>query len=156
MPQLRPTVPGDVPRILALIGSIFREYDCVLNVETEDVHLQNPGEYFRRRGGEFWVVEDAGEIVATGGFILVGEVAELKSLYVDPRRRRQGWGRRLTELVIARARERGCTRLALWSDTRFTKAHALYRDLGFTQEGERDLHDSNHSREYGFYLLLKQ
>jgi putative acetyltransferase len=155
MPQLRPTVPNDTPRITALIAAIFREYDCVLNTETEDVHLQDPGEYFRGHGGEFWVVEDGGEIVATGGFVLNGEVAELKSLYVDPLVRRQGWGRRLTELVIANARELGCTRLELWSDTRFTKAHALYRSLGFTQEGERDLHDSNHSREYGFCLLLK-
>ena len=32
---LRPTVPEDVPGILALIGEVYREYDCVLDAEGE-------------------------------------------------------------------------------------------------------------------------
>lgn len=155
MTQLRPTIPDDVPGILALIGGIFREYDCVLDAENEDTHLLNPGEYFRSRGGEFWVAENAGEIVATVGFTVHDAVAELKSLYVHPALRRQGWGERLTQMVVEHARTNDCSRLELWSDTRFTNAHKLYRRMGFQPMGERDLHDSNNSREFGFFLPLE-
>jgi putative acetyltransferase len=150
--QFRPTVPEDVPGILALIAEVYGEYDCVLDAETEERHLLEPGPYFRARGGEFWVVEDAGRIVATAAVMLEEEAGELKSLYVHRSLRRQGWGRRLTELTIEYARAKGKRRMILWSDTRFLDAHSLYRRLGFREMGVRELHDSNNSVEYGFEL----
>jgi putative acetyltransferase len=152
--QLRPTVPEDVPGILALIAEVYGEYDCVLDAETEERHLLEPGPYFRARGGEFWVVEDAGRIVATAAVMLEEDAGELKSLYVHTSLRRQGWGRRLTELTIEYARARAKRRMILWSDTRFLDAHRLYRRLGFREIGTRELHDSNNSVEYGFELSL--
>ncbi|HEV7842158.1 MAG TPA: GNAT family N-acetyltransferase [Pyrinomonadaceae bacterium] len=152
--QFRPTVPEDVPGILALIAEVYGEYDCVLDAETEERHLLEPGPYFRARGGEFWVVEDAGRIVATAAVMLEEEAGELKSLYVHTSLRRQGWGRRLTELTIEYARARAKRRMILWSDTRFLDAHSLYRNLGFREMGVRELHDSNNSVEYGFELSL--
>ena len=151
---LRPTVPDDVPLIFVLIDEIFAEYDCKLNVETEDVHLVAPGPYFRQRGGEFWVVENDGAILATVAVLLHEDAGELKALYVHKTLRRHGWGRRLTNLAIDFARGASKPRLILWSDTRFTDAHRLYRKMGFHEFGERDLHDSNNSKEYGFELTL--
>ena len=40
--------------------------------------------------------------------------------------------------------------MVLWTDTRFLDAHRLYRSLGFREYGERLLHDSNNTKEYGF------
>jgi N-acetylglutamate synthase-like GNAT family acetyltransferase len=151
---LRPTIPEDVPGILALIGEIYAEYDCVLNAELEEQHLLEPGPYFRGHGGEFWVVEEEGKIVATAAVSLHEDSGELKTLYVHPSLRRQGWGRRLTTLTMDYARAAGKPKMILWSDTRFTDAHRLYRNLGFTETGIRDLHDSNDTVEYGFELLL--
>jgi len=147
--KVRPTVPEDVPGILALIGEIYTEYDCVLD-PLEEPHLLEPGPYFRAHGGEFWVVEDEGKLRATVAVMLHEDACELKSLYVHPELRRQGWGRRLTELAIAYARSRGRRLMILWSDTRFTKAHKLYRGMGFRETGLRELHDSNDTVEYGF------
>ena len=152
--QLRPTVPEDVPGILALIGEVYSEYDCVLDAEGEERHLLEPGPYFRTRGGEFWVVEDAGSIVATAAVMLEDDAGELKTLYVHSSLRRQGWGRKLTELTIAYARAKGKRKMILWSDTRFLDAHRLYRSLGFREMGTRELHDSNNSVEYGFEMAL--
>lgn len=152
--QPRPTVPEDVPGILALIGEIYREYDCVLDAEGEEPHLLEPGTYFRAHGGEFWVVEEEGRVRATVAVALHDREGELKSLYVHPDLRRQGWGRRLTELAIDYARSRGRTRMILWSDTRFTRAHRLYRAMGFQETGIRELHDSNNTVEYGFEKSL--
>lgn len=148
--KVRPTVPEDVPGILALIGEVYREYDCVLDAEGEEPHLLEPGPYFRAHDGEFWVVEDEGKVRATVAVMLHEDAGELKSLYVHADLRRQGWGRRLTELAIAHARSRGLRRMILWSDTRFTSAHRLYRGMGFQETGVRELHDSNNTVEYGF------
>src|SRR5688572_21028924 len=105
--SLRPTRPDDVPGILALIAEIYREYGCVLDAENDERHLLEPGPYFRARAGEFWVVEDDGQIRATVAVLLHGEEGELKSLYVHPSLRRQGWGRKLATLSIDYARKGG-------------------------------------------------
>ncbi|HEX8890863.1 MAG TPA: GNAT family N-acetyltransferase [Pyrinomonadaceae bacterium] len=151
---LRPTVPEDVPGILKLISEVYAEYDCVLYAETEEQHLLEPGSYFRKHGGEFWVVEEDGLVRATVAVLLHEDSGELKSLYVHPSLRRQGWGRRLTVLAMDYARAAGKRKMILWSDTRFTDAHRLYRNLGFTEMGIRDLKDSNNSIEYGFERSL--
>ncbi|MBC7909186.1 MAG: GNAT family N-acetyltransferase [Pyrinomonadaceae bacterium] len=147
---LRPTIPSDVPSIHSLISEIYAEYDCTLLIEAEERHLLEPGPYFRASGGEFWVVEDERVILATVAVILHEDASELKALYVHPTLRRQGWGRRLTDLAIEHARAAGKARMLLWSDTRFLDAHRLYQRMGFTKSGERDLHDSNNTSEYGF------
>lgn len=153
-PEPRPTVPQDVPGILKLIAGVYTEYDCVLDAANEERHLLEPGPYFRSSGGEFWVVEDEGVIHATVGVMLLAEAGELKSLYVHSALRRQGWGRRLTALAIEHARVCGKSSMVLWSDTRFSDAHRLYRSMGFIETGVRELYDSNNSIEYGFEMSL--
>ena len=154
MPTLRPTVPDDVPGILALIAEVFTEYGCVLDAEHEDTHLLNPGPYFRERGGDFWVMEQEGRIVATVALALHDDAGEIKCLYVHRILRRQGWGRRLSEMTMDLARQAGKRRMLVWSDTRFFEAHRLYLALGFSQRGTRELHDSNDSVEHRFEAVL--
>ena len=154
MPTLRPTIADDLPGILALIAEVFAEYGCVLNTEHEDTHLLNPGPYFRQRGGEFWVVEEHGKIIATAAVLLHDDAAELRCLYVQRPFRRRGWGRKLSELTMDYARQAGKRRMILWSDTRFGEAHRLYRTMGFTQRGRRELRDSNDTVEDGFETVL--
>jgi ribosomal protein S18 acetylase RimI-like enzyme len=49
------------------------------------------------------------------------------------------------------ARVAGATELKLWSDTRFTRAHAFYEKLGFVRAGAiRVLNDLSNSLEYAY------
>lgn len=156
-PFVRAAIPADAPAIQQLINGIFGEYGLALMVNGVDEHLAQPAEYFHARGGEFWVVEIGGRIVATVGALPHdGETVELKALYVHPSMRRQGWGRRLTMLVMGYARAHDKKRVILWSDTRFTDAHRLYRGLGFRPFGQRELHDIYNSSEYGFDCSLSE
>lgn len=153
---VRPVRPDDVPAVQQLIDAVYREYDTQLNALHEDTYLIAPGPYFRIRGGEFWVVEKDGDILATVAVKLrPDDAAELKTLYVHPSLRRQGWGQKLSALVLDYAHARGKQRVILWSDTRFIDAHRLYERLGFTRTGAiRDLQDSNNSIEYEFEIKL--
>lgn len=150
--NLRPIETADTETLQELIGGIYAEYSLALDLEDVDRHLVDPGPYFRRAGGECWVVDDgADRVVATVAVkLLDAHTAELKSLYVHPRLRRRGLASQLTARVEAWARESGRTRVELWSDTRFENAHLFYRRLGYVQEGERDLGDWQHTREVGF------
>jgi putative acetyltransferase len=153
--SVRMALPADAASIQQLINGIFGEYGLALIMDGVDAHLAQPAEYFQAGGGEFWVVEDGGQIVATVGVLPHdGDAVELKALYVYPSIRRQGWGRRLTKLVMDYAKATGKKRVILWSDTRFTDAHRLYRGLGFLPFGRRELHDIYDSSEYGFECEL--
>jgi putative acetyltransferase len=110
----RAAVPTDAPAIQQLVDGIFHEYGFAIALDGVDRHLTEPSTYFRERGGEFWVVDDGGRIMATVGALPhENNAAELKALYVHPSIRRQGWGRRLTTLVMDYARTTGKERVIL-------------------------------------------
>jgi len=149
--NIRPATQADVSQIVKLIGEVWAEYDCVLDTSVEEKYLLTPAEYFHARNGEFWVVEEGGEIVATVAVMMNdAATAELKSLYVNKNVRKHGLGQRLTEMAIAFAREKGAAEMVMWSDTRFTSAHRLYERLGFENFGRRELDDLNNTTEFGF------
>lgn len=153
-PVFRPARDDDATGVIALIARVFTEYpNCVLDVDAEEPELLAPASRF----DGFWVVEVAGEVL---GCIGCGEPAsgptadaalELKKLYLDPRLRGRGWGRRLVEWIEAEARRRGYSRVILWTDTRFETAHRVYQRLGYRRTGRtRALHDLSDTVEYHF------
>ena len=104
--MLRLATAQDTAGILSLVAEVYAEYDCTLDVENEEPYLLHAGDHFRASDGEFWVVEEQGEIKATAAVFLTEDAGELKTLYVHHAQRRRGWGRRLVELSIGRERSR--------------------------------------------------
>jgi len=145
---VRPARDSDAVAVISLIARVFAEYPgCVLDVEREEPGLKAPASSFDR----FWVVEEDGEVVGCVGCALGEGVAELKKLYLDARVRGRGLARRLIELVEDTARAHGARRIELWSDTRFTNAHAVYGRCGYRHTGRtRDLHDLSNTTEYHY------
>lgn len=159
LPVLREVRDDDGEALAVLIGTCWSEYPGVeLHVDAEEAWLRAPAAAYRGWQGRMWVVEAGGELVACCGVKPLGDsdgAVELKSMYVAATARRQGLARLLDGLVRDEARRRGATRVELWSDTRFTDAHATYAALGYSRlPGERDLHDLSHSREYPFAAQL--
>lgn len=106
-----------------------------------DSDLLAPASYYSNWGGEFWVGDLDGQVVATGAFRLhltgatkkqdAGE-AELKRMSVSPDLQSQGIGTALLNLLEARARQRGYTTLVL--DTVVgTPAQGFYEQHGFQE-----------------------
>lgn len=116
----------------------------------------------RAREHETWVAADPEDdrplgTVTTGrpGQLItpIGRPGELdfRLLGVDPRARRRGVGRALTEHVIALARDRGASRVVMNSGGQMHPAHRLYESMGFDvlRERVRVFEDGHVSLAYG-------
>lgn len=147
---LRSATPSDTSGIVSLIAEVYAEYDCVLDTENDEPYLLDAGKHFRASGGDFWVVEGSEGIKGTVAVSLSPESGELKNLYVHRSLRGLGWGRYLVQTAIEHVQRAGKQGMVLWSDTRFSDAHRLYRKMGFAESGVRELDDINESVEYGF------
>lgn len=158
--RARTVRPDDSHALIALIGGVYAEYPgCVLDLPGVDADLPRMRDAIDGSGGEFWVVERDGEIVACAGWaphLVDGRAGgELKRLYVRSDQRGSGLGRWLVERVEAAARADGAEVVELWSDTRFLDAHRLYTRLGYEPTGEtRELHDPSETTEYRFVRTL--
>jgi len=87
---------------------------------------------FPQNGGAFWVLLDGEEVVGTGGVKRVDEeTCELKRMYLLPRARGWGWGRKMAQTAIDWARGAGYKRMRLDTDDELVAATALYQTLGF-------------------------
>lgn len=143
-----------------LIAAVFAEYDGCLFVEDEFPELAAIATHFEARGGAMWVAPEADGAIA--GSIAVAPTQmtspaafQLFKFYVARAHRGGGLAGTLFDLAYERARAAGATTLELWTDTRFTRAHAFYRRRGFVFTGaERDLRDVSASREYHFRLTI--
>lgn len=154
----RPVRDDDAPALIALVGAAFDEHPgCVLDLTGIDADLVAPATTAAAAATAWWVVPGTeGDLHATVGCGPVIEgTAELKRLYVAAAARRRGLASALVRAVEVHAAARGATRVELWSDTRFTDAHALYGRLGYQPTGEdRELHDPSATTEWRFVREL--
>ncbi len=153
-PVIRPVVDCDGQDLFGLIALCYADYPgCFVDLHDDLPDLHAPGLSYAAKNGGFWAIEDergrACACVAVD-FPQPG-TAELHRLYVRSDQRGRGLGSALVHRAESHARAGGATRMILWSDTRFTTAHRLYRRLGYLQLPEpRELADISRSVEYGF------
>ena len=141
--------------VLELIGGIFAEYGLTFEPAGYDADLTRIPDAYLSSGGAFWVLLDGGQVVGTVAVVpLSSSEVEIKRVYLHASLRGQGFGRKLVEHAREWARERGYTKVTLWSDVHFTRSHLLYEKLGFVRVGIRDCDDIDQSREYGFEKIL--
>jgi RimJ/RimL family protein N-acetyltransferase len=147
-----PGEPPDIEGVVALIGRVFVEYGWVFSPAQELADLFAVERHYVAPHGAFWVVRRDGGIVGSVAVErLDADTAELHRLYLDADLRGRRLGRELVETVLAWCARERITRLVLWSDTRFDRAHALYERMGFARTGERVLPDDpNDTREYSY------
>jgi GNAT superfamily N-acetyltransferase len=108
--------------------------------------------YYARQGGTLFVAEADGALV---GMIAARPMDagcwEICRVYVAPALHGSGLGHALLDLAEGHAIAAGAARLALWSDTRFDRAHRFYEKRSYVRSGPvRVLHDISNSLEFSY------
>jgi ribosomal protein S18 acetylase RimI-like enzyme len=123
-----------------------------MDVDAEMPEYRALASYYSQQGGALWAAEAAGKLA---GMIATRPLQdgnwEICRVYVLPTLHGSGLGHRLLDLAEAHAMSAGATRLVLWSDTRFDRAHRFYEKRSYVRSGPvRVLADISNSLEYGF------
>jgi GNAT superfamily N-acetyltransferase len=138
---------------IALIGACWSEYpSIILDIDGEAPELRALASHFADNGGALWAAESSGQIV---GMIATypedGRTWAISRMYLLRKWRGCGLADRLLESAEAHALVRGAERLALWSDTRFERAHRFYERHGYRRIGPtRALNDRSNSVEFRY------
>ena len=132
-PRLRPATNADREQIRDLVFAVLVEYGLKPDPYGIDTDLRDIEQSYFSRGGGFCVLENAdGRIIATCALYPVDEATcELRKMYIHPEQRGKGYGKRLLEEAISRARRMGFRTMTLETATVLKEAIALYRSYGF-------------------------
>ncbi|HUN41149.1 MAG TPA: GNAT family N-acetyltransferase [Acetobacteraceae bacterium] len=157
---------ADANSLIALIAACWGMYPGIrMDVDGEMPELRALASYYAKARGVLWVAEDGGAILGmaaarphhAGAHGSTGHDAgpshdwELCRVYVHPSQHGSGLGRALADVAEAHAMDAGATRLMLWSDTRFDRAHRFYEKRSYVRAGPiRVLQDISHSLEFAY------
>ena len=150
--NIRPGRDDDAAGFIALISACWGEYPGVVcDVDAELPEIRAFATYVAGLGGGLRTAEHCGMVVGMIATYPYPEHWVLSRLYVDAAQRGTGLGQALLRLAEDHARAAGATRMALWSDVLFTRAHAFYEKHGYVRHGGlRALHDLSNTIEAGF------
>jgi GNAT superfamily N-acetyltransferase len=133
--KLEPTSLDD-PDALGLFDPFIREADGPLDVEL-DIEAEiaaGPPRDLTPPGGVLLLARLDGEPAGLGGVRhLETDVAEVKTMYVDPAHRGRGLARAILAELEAIARAHGCRATRLDTSDYLTGAVALYRAAGYRE-----------------------
>jgi GNAT superfamily N-acetyltransferase len=138
----------------ALIGACWREYPgVVFDLDAELPELRAFSSYVTGLGGAVWVAGE--DRAALDGMIAVTPERDgawqIRRMYMPAHRRGSGLAARLLATAEAHAWAAGATRLELFSDTRFVRAHRFYEKNSYLRTGPlRVLDDLSNSIEFGY------
>jgi ribosomal protein S18 acetylase RimI-like enzyme len=123
-----------------------------MDVDAEMPEYRALASYYANQGGALWAAETDGQLAGMIATRPLPDGAwEICRVYVSPALHGGGLGHRLLDTAEAHAIAAGATRLVLWSDTRFDRAHAFYEKRSYLRSGPvRVLADISNSLEYEF------
>jgi DNA-binding MarR family transcriptional regulator/GNAT superfamily N-acetyltransferase len=140
---LRPHEPGDIGWIIHRHGVLYAE-EYGLDMRFEVLVARIAADFldnFDARRERCWIAERDGEIA--GSVLLVKyseEIAKLRLLYVEPKARGLGIGRRLVRECLGFAHRTGYRKITLWTNDVLVSARRIYQAAGFRLVREEPHH----------------
>jgi GNAT superfamily N-acetyltransferase len=136
---VRATGPDDFARAALVLGEQRVWLEELLGTELETVQpsavseYASPARHYLPPHGVLLVAQEGEDPIGVVAIKARGDgSAELKRMYVRPRRRARGAGSALIEGALAAAADLGCRRVVLDTDAEaMAAAYALYRRFGF-------------------------
>ncbi len=129
---IRPMYPTENPQVKSFVLSILQEFGFSYRNDL-DYDLDNLLDVYKKRGGDFYIMEEDGELIGTIGYKDRGnKTAELKRLYLEKKHRGKGYGYQLLDFVMKKIKDQGFHKVILDTHEQFTQAIFLYKKYGFS------------------------
>jgi putative acetyltransferase len=163
--------PEDKESIIQMIDFIYQEYGDEIYLQGADKDLLDIETNYLQNG-EFWVETKEKSNEQIIGSIAIkrskrswftrfypeddlNSVACLKRFYLLAEYRGSGLAQKIHDTAIQWCQQNHIRKLFLWSDTRFTRAHAFYQKNGYEQKHIRNMNDGAMPyQEYYFVKML--
>jgi ribosomal protein S18 acetylase RimI-like enzyme len=130
---LREATNADVPAVWTLISGVLCSYGITTNRQTTDKDLTDLEANYWNRKGAFFVLLNGQQVIGTVALRHETDaICELCRMYLAPQYRGQGLGRRLLQLCLREATERGFVEVHLKTATVLVEAISLYKRAGFS------------------------
>lgn len=131
---IRDWLPSDRETVASVIGGVLAEYSLEWEPEGADRDVLFVEECYFDVGGEFWVVEQEGQIVGTGAYFPThrGEKAvEIRKMYLLPAARGYGLGKFLLLELEKAIATKGFTEIWIETVSVLVEAVQLYEKNGY-------------------------
>lgn len=132
---IRDWQPGDREAVAQLLSAVLAEFGLSFDPDGADRDAVQVEAAYQSAGGAFWVVEQAGRVVGSGGYYPCDrgdQAVELRKMYLRPEVRGQGLGRFLLGALEQAAQQQGFTEMWLETANSLKGAIALYEKSGYS------------------------
>ncbi|MBY8980911.1 MAG: GNAT family N-acetyltransferase [Candidatus Lokiarchaeota archaeon] len=87
--------------------------------------------------GIYYVIQKNSSIIGMGALrTLKKGIGEIKRMYIKPKYRRNGYGKKMLELLLEKGKEIGFSSIRLDTGKFMSAAHQVYRLAGFQERGQ--------------------
>lgn len=131
--SVRSGTNADCQKIKNLVFGVLREYGLEPEPDGTDTDLDDIETFYIKRGGLFEILEDKqGNLLGTIGLFPINEeTIELRKMYFKKSLRGKGFGKKMLERMIEKARELKFKRIYLETASVLKEAVGLYEKYGF-------------------------
>jgi putative acetyltransferase len=131
---IRDWEPGDRTAAAEVIRSVLAEYGLGWEPEGADRDVLEIEACYQQVGGEFWVVEQQGQIVGTAAYYPIHrspQAVEIRKMYLAPMARGQGLGRFLLQQLEQAIAARDFQTIWIETASVLKEAVQLYESSGY-------------------------
>ncbi|MGQ9870027.1 GNAT family N-acetyltransferase [Leptodesmis sp.] len=131
---IRDWQPDDREPAAAVIHSVLTEYGLAWEPEGADQDVLNVEACYLKRQGEFWVIEQQGNLVGTGAYYPIHrgyKAVEIRKMYLRPEVRGQGLGRFLLRQLETAIAAHGFAEIWVETASALKEAVVLYETSGY-------------------------
>lgn len=132
---IRDWQPCDREAVCDLINGVLTEYGLTCEPQGADQDVWQVETYYQQANGQFWVVEQQGQIVGTAAYYPVqGDcpTAEIRKMYLRPKARGQGLGRFLLQALEREIRANHFQMIRIETASVLKEAVCLYQSSGYS------------------------